>query len=96
MKEVFDPAKISMEIETGRVYYPAAEKVGGVGLVRSQLSIHLSTMFRFDNGEEKSPTHIQWNELKVPLTQECLENLKNLNHLRKYGLGLIEEDFSNS
>ncbi len=35
----FSPSDISMDAETGRVYHPAADKVGGVGLIADKLSI---------------------------------------------------------
>ena len=35
----FVPSAISMDPATGRVYHPASDKVGGVGLVADKLSI---------------------------------------------------------
>lgn len=49
-----------MNVNTGRVYHPAPEKAGGIGLVRSNLAIEFSTSFEFENGEENAPTHVKW------------------------------------
>ncbi|XP_069677829.1 UPF0598 protein CG30010 [Periplaneta americana] len=57
----FEPEKVFMLPDTGRVYHPASEKVGGVGLVRSKLAIEFSRLFRFDEGEHNSPTHFTWD-----------------------------------
>jgi hypothetical protein len=46
--------------ESGRVYHPAPEDVGSVGLVRSQLAIEFSKWFEFD-AEHKNPTHFMWD-----------------------------------
>ncbi|XP_011139478.1 UPF0598 protein CG30010 isoform X2 [Harpegnathos saltator] len=56
----FEPQKLFMNISTGRVYHPAPEKVGGIGLVRSKLAIEFSTSFDFENGEANAPTHFKW------------------------------------
>lgn len=53
----FEPQKIFMLPETGRVYHPAHEKAGSIGLVRSKLAIEFSSQFKFQNGEENPPTH---------------------------------------
>ncbi|XP_045521320.1 UPF0598 protein CG30010 [Pieris brassicae] len=57
------PEKIYMSPNTGRVYHPADEKYGGVGLIRSKLAIELSKHFTFGNGECSPPTHFTWNEI---------------------------------
>lgn len=53
----FQPEKILMLPETGRVYHPAPERVGSIGLIRSKLAIEFSKSFQFDFGETKPPTH---------------------------------------
>ncbi|XP_071526729.1 UPF0598 protein CG30010 [Panulirus ornatus] len=87
----FQPSEICMQTETGRVYHPAPERVGGVGLIRSQLSIHLSTHFIFRNGEEKPPTHITWRDQEIELTQNLVPTLQKLEDVRKYSLGILED-----
>lgn len=52
-----------MNIKTGRVYHPAPDKVGGIGLVRSKLAIEFSASFTFKNGEENGPTHFTWKDM---------------------------------
>lgn len=59
-----------MNIKTGRVYHPAPEKVGGIGLVRSNLAIELSILFNFENGEENAPTHFVWKGKRYQLDTE--------------------------
>ncbi|XP_076765631.1 UPF0598 protein CG30010 [Xylocopa sonorina] len=63
----FQPDKLYMNIKTGRVYHPAPEKVGGIGLVRSKVAIELSPLFNFEKGEENGPTHIFWKNEKYIL-----------------------------
>lgn len=53
----FEPQKIFMLPETGRVYHPAYQRAGSIGLVRSKLAIEFSSQFKFQNGEENPPTH---------------------------------------
>ena len=57
----FEPEKVVMIPKTGRVYHPAPERAGGIGLVRSNLAIEFSKYFKFDNSEENPPTHFSWN-----------------------------------
>ncbi|KAK9888861.1 hypothetical protein WA026_001082 [Henosepilachna vigintioctopunctata] len=52
----FEPEKVLMIPETGRVYHPAPERVGSIGLIRSKLAIELSKSFTFKNGETNPPT----------------------------------------
>lgn len=56
----FEPEKVFMLPETGRVYHPAPERTGSVGLIRSKLAIEFSKYFSFDNGEGMPPTHFSW------------------------------------
>ncbi|XP_011685909.1 PREDICTED: UPF0598 protein CG30010 [Wasmannia auropunctata] len=56
----FDPQRLFMNVKTGRVYHPAPEKAGGIGLVRSNLAIEFSASFNFENGEGNPPTHFAW------------------------------------
>ncbi|XP_022901798.1 UPF0598 protein CG30010 [Onthophagus taurus] len=57
----FQPEMIFMLPESGRVYHPAPEKVGGIGLVRSKLAIEFSKHFTFDNGETEPPTKFNYD-----------------------------------
>lgn len=57
----FEPQKIFMLPETGRVYHPAPERAGWIGLVRSKLAIEFSKNFVFENGDQKPPTKFKWD-----------------------------------
>ncbi|XP_048508299.1 UPF0598 protein CG30010 isoform X2 [Athalia rosae] len=57
----FEPTKIFMSMKTGRVYHPAPDIVGSIGLVQSKIAIEFSKFFEFHNGEEQSPTHFTWD-----------------------------------
>lgn len=72
----FEPAKIHMSPDTGRVYHPASEQYGGIGLVRSKLAIEFSSSFEFERGEEESPTHFTWNSTRYQLNSEWLKNIR--------------------
>ncbi|XP_031849393.1 UPF0598 protein CG30010 isoform X2 [Nomia melanderi] len=63
----FEPEKLYMNIQTGRVYHPAPEKAGGVGLVRSKIAIEFSSLFNFEKGEEHCPTHFLWKSKRYSL-----------------------------
>ncbi|XP_044758815.1 UPF0598 protein CG30010 [Coccinella septempunctata] len=52
----FQPDKVIMLPETGRVYHPAPDRVGSVGLIQSKLAIMLSEYFHFGKGENNPPT----------------------------------------
>ncbi|XP_046736037.1 UPF0598 protein CG30010 [Diprion similis] len=71
----FEPAKIFMSMETGRVYHPAPIIAGGIGLVRSKLAIEFSKYFEFHNGEEQSPTHFSWDSNRYDLDSEWHEKI---------------------
>nr|BAN20790.1 conserved hypothetical protein [Riptortus pedestris] len=60
MYNEFNPEKVYMAPDTGRVYHPCHETAGSVGLVASKLAIEFSKYFLFDNGEGKPPTHFKW------------------------------------
>lgn len=66
----FEPRKIFMNPATGRVYHPAPNLVGGIGLVKSSLAIEFSSLFTFDNGEEHGPTQFLWRDKKYDLDTE--------------------------
>lgn len=76
----FSPDKIFMLPSTGRVYHPAEDKFGGIGLIRSKLAIELSKHFEFNNGESQPPTHFIWKDKKYNLDQNWLnENVQKFN-----------------
>ncbi|XP_078541648.1 UPF0598 protein C8orf82 homolog [Lissotriton helveticus] len=68
----FEPEKLVMLPENGRVYHPAPEKTGGVGLVKSGLAFELSSFFEYREGPGSPPTHFQWNSRCYNLTNELL------------------------
>ncbi|CAL1679027.1 unnamed protein product [Lasius platythorax] len=63
----FEPQKLFMNVNTGRVYHPAPEKTGGIGLVRSKIAIEFSAFFDFENGQENAPTHFTWKDKRYEL-----------------------------
>lgn len=65
----FQPFKIFMNPENGRVYHPAPEKTGSIGLIMSKLAIEFSKTFVFEE-ENESPTHIYWNGIKHRLLND--------------------------
>lgn len=73
-----EPEKIFMLPATGRVYHPAPERVGSIGLVRSKLAIELSKYFEFENGELDPPTIFKWGGTAYKLDnlwyQEAVKN----------------------
>uniref|UniRef100_A0A8C2HYK0 Chromosome 8 open reading frame 82 n=1 Tax=Cyprinus carpio TaxID=7962 RepID=A0A8C2HYK0_CYPCA len=50
----FCPESLFMHPVSGRVYHPGPERGGGVGLVRSALSIELSVHFEYAAGQEST------------------------------------------
>ena len=69
---LFEPSKICMLPETGRIYHPASAHIGGVGLIKSSIAIAISKYFDFENGEENPPTHFTWKDTRYQLTNELL------------------------
>ncbi len=73
----FTPEKICMLPWTGRIYHPATEKTGGIGLIKSSLAIKLSKFFEFGHkGEYAPPTHFNWKGHKYALTNELVEKVR--------------------
>ncbi|XP_071493963.1 UPF0598 protein CG30010-like [Diadema antillarum] len=69
----FEPAKVCMLPISGRIYHPAAQKVGGVGLIKSSIAIEISPNFEFgERGEYAPPTHFNWMGQRYKLTNELL------------------------
>ncbi|XP_076448976.1 UPF0598 protein CG30010-like [Babylonia areolata] len=74
----FEPEKLCMYPDSGRVYHPAPSKTGGVGLVRSALAIELSKSFEFENGEASPPTQLTWKNVRYELTNELFEVMEKM------------------
>lgn len=71
----FQPEKIFMLPKTGRVYHPAPERVGSIGLVRSKLAIEISKYFTFEHGENEPPTLFNWEGTEYKLDCEWFSNV---------------------
>ncbi|ETN66052.1 UPF0598 protein C8orf82 [Anopheles darlingi] len=70
----WQPDRICMFPASGRVYHPAPERYGSIGLVRSKLAIELSNGFTFCNGEDHPPTHFLWSSTNHELDQKWWQN----------------------
>ncbi|XP_075705131.1 UPF0598 protein C8orf82 homolog [Rhinoderma darwinii] len=69
----FEPEKLVMLPENGRVYHPAPEKAGGVGLVKSSLAFELSPGFEYGVGSNAgTPISFHWKGKRYHLTNELL------------------------
>ncbi|KAM4687852.1 UPF0598 protein C8orf82 homolog [Discoglossus pictus] len=76
----FEPEKLVMLPDNGRVYHPAPEKCGHVGLVKSSLAFELSPCFEYTtNIISDPPTHFNWNNNHYTLTNELIQ-LINRDH----------------
>jgi len=75
----FVPSAISMDPSTGRVYHPASDKVGGVGLVADKLSILWTKegRFEFGNGEDRPPTSFRWKSDDIKLDNKIVPKLSS-------------------
>lgn len=74
----FEPTKLCMLPDSGRVYHPAHVKCGGIGLVKSKLAIELSQYFGYKEGSDESsslnlPSTFKWKGTTYNLTNELLE-----------------------
>ena len=61
---------------SGKVYHPAPERCGSIGLIRSKLAIELSRLFTFDAGEEVGPTGIKWRERDFKIDTSWVQQTK--------------------
>lgn len=75
MTVLFQPDKLWMDVENGRVYHPANEQYGSIGLVSSKTAIELSKMFVFSNTDNYVPTHFIWHDKKYVLDSDWFKSL---------------------
>jgi len=73
----FQPDKLWMDVENGRVYHPANEQHGSIGLVSSKIAIELSKMFKYGDTDNFIPIHFMWDGKKYALDADWYKNLIN-------------------
>jgi len=73
----FQPEHMVMLPETGRVYHSGPANGGGVGLIKSSLSVELSNCFEFADGGSV-PTHFVWQGQRHQLTESILTRLTEI------------------
>ncbi|GFN92217.1 upf0598 protein c8orf82-like [Plakobranchus ocellatus] len=77
MTVTFEPENVCMLPETGRVYHPAPEQYGSIGLIKSSLAIDLSKYFEFESGDEaQPPSHFTWKGTRYTLTNILFDKVK--------------------
>ena len=82
----FQPDKLCMLPEGGRIYHAGLDRLDGVGLVKSSLAIELSRFFVYEEGatsESCPPVGFRWRGKTWTLdgsTIQTLRNLKTGNH----------------
>merc|ERR1719412_1020800 len=71
----FEPSKILMVPETGRVYHPGPPLCGGVGLISDKLSILWTQeqRFVFGDGDTAAPASFVWDNCEHQLDNSLLE-----------------------
>ncbi|XP_051631216.1 UPF0598 protein C8orf82 homolog [Manacus candei] len=72
----FQPEGLAVCPGNGRLYHPAPERAGGVGLVRSALASEWSPRFQFLEGPERPPTHFLWAGRRYRLAGEILAPIR--------------------
>lgn len=72
----FEPHKVYMAPESGRVYHPASSQYGNIGLIRSKMAIEFSKYFEFEAGEQAPPTHFTWNHTRYKLENDWMNDIK--------------------
>ncbi len=79
----FEPEKLCMLPESGRVYHTGPEHLGGVGLVKSSLALELSRFFVYSEGakESEAPMAFKWRGRMYELDNSVLD-LKN--HIKEF------------
>ena len=75
----FQPEKVCMLPESGRIYHPGPEKVGGAALIKSSLAIELSPCFEYRKGvqENDPPTHFNWKGVCYELDNSMWKCLRS-------------------
>lgn len=75
----FQPEKVCMLPESGRIYHPGPEKVGGVALIKSSLAIELSPHFEYKKGDQDNdpPTHFNWKGICYQLDNSMWKCLRS-------------------
>ncbi|XP_068789655.1 UPF0598 protein C8orf82 homolog [Struthio camelus] len=68
----FEPSRLAVLPENGRLYHPAPAKAGGVGLVKSALAFEWSPCFEYRQGAARPPTHFTWRGRRYDLTNELV------------------------
>ncbi|KAL0599035.1 UPF0598 protein C8orf82 [Plecturocebus cupreus] len=66
----FEPARLLPLAANGRLYHPAPEQAGGVGLVRSALAFELSACFEYGPNAPALPSHVLWQGRRLALTMD--------------------------
>lgn len=72
---LFQPDKLWMDVENGRVYHPASVQHGSIGLVSSKSAIELSKMFIYADTDNYIPTHFMWCNKKYILDTDWFKKL---------------------
>ena len=76
----FQPEKLCMLPEGGRVYHAGPDKLEGVGLVKSSLAIELSRFFVYKDGasESSSPVGFRWRGVTWTIDGSTVRRLREL------------------
>lgn len=72
---LFQPDKLWMDVENGRVYHPATEQHGSIGLVSSRTAVEFSKMFVYNDTDNYVPTHFLWDGKKYVLDPDWFKHL---------------------
>jgi len=74
MTVLFEPEHVCMLPETGRIYHPAPDQYGKIGLIKSSLAIDLSKLFHFDSDDESQPpSYLSWKGTKYQLSNILID-----------------------
>lgn len=81
----FQPDKLCMLPEGGRVYHTGPDKLEGVGLVKSSLAIELSRFFVYEDGatESSSPVGFRWRGITWTIDGSTVRKLRQLRMIDK-------------
>ena len=82
----FQPEKLCMLPEGGRVYHAGKDKLEGVGLVKSSLAIELSRFFVYEEGasdESSSPVWFRWRGTTWTIDGSTVQRLRELKVVEK-------------